>query len=187
MSYSAAHPERNLQIQRITWFMRFLSEEMYIPSYDLVPEDIRLLEDICPGSSKVIEDQKEKVLLMQRVSKFVDVLLDKTIPYEVKGVLRQLSSLGYNVNNPPPNLRVANEIVAETLRIIVAMKPKGVMEDYSEYTILPGDIAVKTEHPGGASRTVLTLANSTPEVKTMDFKQYALQLAVTAKGLELEA
>ncbi|HOV31993.1 MAG TPA: M23 family metallopeptidase [Candidatus Hydrogenedens sp.] len=186
MSYSASHPEKNLQIQRIAWFMRYLSEEIYVPSYDLVNEDRALLEEIYPGSMGIIEKQKNKILVKQQFSKFVNVLMDKALPPEVRGVLANLSNLGFDINNPPRNLEMANDIVAKTLQIINSMQPQGnITEDYSEYTLLPNDIAVKTEHPGGASSTVLTVANPTPEVKTIDFKQYALEPGRSAQRLGL--
>jgi hypothetical protein len=72
MIYSASHPEKNLQIQRIAWFMRYLSEEIYVPSYDLVNEDRALLEEIYPGSMGIIEKQKNKILVKQQFSKFVN-------------------------------------------------------------------------------------------------------------------
>jgi hypothetical protein len=110
--------------------------------------------------------------------------MNKALPPEVRGVLTNLSNLGYDINNPPRNLGMANDIVSRTLQIINSIQPQGdITEDYSEYTLLPNDIAVKTEHPGGASSTVLTVANPTPEVKTMDFKQYALEPGRSAQRL----
>jgi len=176
MSYSALHPEKNLQIQRIVWVMRFLSEGLDIPAFDMVPEDRRLLEEIHPGSVGVIENRRRRIRLQREISKIIDVLLDQALPPEVRGVLRELSSFGYDMNRPPRDLRTADDLVARTLEIINAMRPTGpILEDNSEYTLLSNDIAVKTEHPGGASRTSLILANPTPETKTVDFKRYALQ------------
>jgi len=175
MQYSALHPEKHYQIQRIVWFMRHLSEERYIPSYSLVSEDIRLIENIYPGGSNIIENQKRKVLIKRKISEVIDVLLDKTIPPEIKNVLRELSKLGYDINTPPGDLRTANNIVIETLRIINTMKPQGDMGENSEYTFLPNDLAVKSEHGGGASVTTLVVVNPTPEIKILDFRQYVLQ------------
>lgn len=175
MQYSALHPEANLQVQRIVWFMRFLSEDLYVPSYDLVYEDKELLEGVYPGSTEIIENQKRRIFLKQEILKGLNILL-QNLPEEVKEVLRVLKDLGYDVANPPGNLEVANRIVSRTLEIINSMSPIGVVvEDSSEYTLLPNDIAVKTEHPGGADGTILTVANPTPVNKTMDFKRYALK------------
>jgi murein DD-endopeptidase MepM/ murein hydrolase activator NlpD len=176
MSYSALHPEKNLQVQRIAWVMRFLSEGLDIPAFDMVPEDRRLLEEIHSGSVGVIENQRRRIRLQREMSKIIDVLLDQALPPEVRGVLRELSRFGYDMNRPPRDLRTADGLVARTLEIINAMRPTGpILEDNSEYTLLSDDIAVKTEHPGGASRTTLVVANPTPEAKTVDFKRYALQ------------
>jgi pimeloyl-ACP methyl ester carboxylesterase len=183
MSYSALHPEANLQIQRIVWFMRFLSEGLYVPSYDLVYEDKQLLERVHPGSTAIIERQKTIIRMKQEALKLLKDLIQQ-LPEEVKEVLRQLSDLGYDVNNPPRDLVTANSIVSRTLQIINTMRPAGaIREDNSEYTLLSNDVAVKTEHPGGASRTTLIVVNPTPVTKTLDFKRYALESGRKAQRL----
>lgn len=185
MRYSASHPEATLQIQRIVWFMRFLSEGLYVPSYELVYEDRQLLESIYPGSTEIIENQKRRIFLKQQILKGLNILL-QNLPEEVKEVLETLRDLGYDVNNPPGDLEAANRIVSRTLEIINSMSPVRVTVmggDGSEYTLLTNDVAVKTEHPGGAGGTTLIVANPTPVDKTMDFKQYALESGRRAQRL----